>query len=157
MLRRRGRAFLARCRRSAASLRDAVLPPYPLEPLRASRRSLPHGPPTARQARRAANAKGATSTARVCGPGVSERTIRRDRPFRCGTAHREALKLNAAALMDAHNHPYGSVDASPKDILVTRQIVAAGKLLDGEVLDHLILSKRCRVSLREKGLGFSNA
>lgn len=105
LLRLRGRAFLARCRRSATSLRDAVLPPYPLEPLRASRRSLPYGPPTARQARRVAHANGATSTARVCGQGVSERTIRRDRPFRCGTAHREALKLNAALITRATTRP----------------------------------------------------
>lgn len=52
--------------------------------------------------------------------------------------------------------PAGSVDASPEDILVTRQIVEASKLLDGNVLDHLILSKGKWQSLREKGLGFSN-
>ncbi len=73
---------------------------------------------------------------------------------RIGEVFREALKLNAAALIVAHNHPSGSVDASPEDILVTRQIVEAGKLLDCEVLDHLILSKGKWLSLREKGLGF---
>lgn len=46
----------------------------------------------ARQAQRVAQANGDSSTTRVFGPGVSERTIRRDRLFRCGTAHREALK-----------------------------------------------------------------
>jgi DNA repair protein RadC len=75
---------------------------------------------------------------------------------RIGEVFREALKLNAAALIVAHNHPSGSVDASPEDILVTRQIVEAGKLLDVDVLDHLILSKGKWQSLREKGLGFSN-
>lgn len=74
---------------------------------------------------------------------------------RIGEVFREALKLNAAALIVAHNHPSGAVDASPEDILVTRQIVEAGKLLDCEVLDHLILSKGRWSSLREKGLGFN--
>lgn len=73
---------------------------------------------------------------------------------RIGEVFREALKLNAAALIVAHNHPSGLVDASPEDILVTRQIVEAGKLLDVDVLDHLILSRGRWVSLREKGLGF---
>lgn len=40
---------------------------------------------------------------------------------------------------------------------MTWHIVAAGKLLDGEILDNLILLKGRRVSLREKDLGFSNA
>jgi DNA repair protein RadC len=75
---------------------------------------------------------------------------------RIGEVFREALKLNAAALIVCHNHPSGSVDASPEDILVTRQIVEADKLLDVDVLDHLILSKGKWQSLREKGLGFSN-
>ncbi len=46
----------------------------------------------ARQAQRVAQANSDTSTTRTFGPGISERTIRRDRLFRCGTAHREALK-----------------------------------------------------------------
>jgi hypothetical protein len=41
-----------------------------------------------------------------------------------------------------------------EDILVTRQIVEAGKLLDTEVLDHIILGKGRWLSMREKGLGF---
>ncbi len=46
----------------------------------------------ARQAQRVAQANGERSHASTDGPGVSERTKRRDRLFRCGTAHREALK-----------------------------------------------------------------
>jgi DNA repair protein RadC len=38
---------------------------------------------------------------------------------------------------------------------VTRQIVEAGKLLDVEVLDHLIIGRQRFVSLKERGLGFS--
>ena len=55
---------------------------------------------------------------------------------RIGEVFREALKLNAAAILVCHNHPSGSVEASPEDVLVTRQIVEAGKLLDVELLDR---------------------
>ena len=39
--------------------------------------------------------------------------------------------------------------------MVTRQIVEAGRLLDVEVLDHLIIGRGRYVSMRERGLGFS--
>jgi DNA repair protein RadC len=39
-------------------------------------------------------------------------------------------------------------------VLVTRQIVSAGKLLDVEVLDHVIVGHGSWVSLRQRGLGF---
>lgn len=41
------------------------------------------------------------------------------------------------------------------DVLVTREIVAAGKLLDVDVLDHLVIGEGRYVSMRERGLGFS--
>lgn len=44
----------------------------------------------------------------------------------------EALRLNAASVIIAHNHPGSDPTPSPEDILVTRQIVEAGKLLDKE-------------------------
>ncbi|HYP18702.1 MAG TPA: JAB domain-containing protein, partial [Chloroflexia bacterium] len=43
---------------------------------------------------------------------------------------------------------------SPEDRLVTEQIVAAGKLLEIEVLDHLVIGERRYISMREKKLGF---
>ena len=43
---------------------------------------------------------------------------------------------------------------SPEDVAVTRQIAEAGKLLDIEVLDHLIIGQQRFVSLKERGLGF---
>lgn len=74
--------------------------------------------------------------------------------IRVGEVFKEPLRLNSASILVVHNHPSGHVDASPEDVLVTRQIVAAGKLLDCEVLDHLIVGQGKWVSLREKGLGF---
>jgi DNA repair protein RadC len=40
-------------------------------------------------------------------------------------------------------------------VLVTRQIADAGKLLDLELLDHIVCSSSNYTSMREKGLGFS--
>ena len=73
---------------------------------------------------------------------------------RVGEVFRDAVRRNSAALIVAHNHPSGDPTPSPEDVLVTRQIVEAGKLLDIDVLDHLIVSSRRYVSLRERGLGF---
>lgn len=56
--------------------------------------------------------------------------------------------------MVVHNHPSGDPTPSPEDILVTEQIVAAGKILDIEVVDHLIIGQQRYVSLKEQGLGF---
>jgi DNA repair protein RadC len=75
---------------------------------------------------------------------------------RVGEIFREAIRLNAAALIVAHNHPSSAVDPSPEDVLVTRRIVEAGNLLDVQVLDHLILGKGRWLSMREQGLGFRN-
>jgi len=75
---------------------------------------------------------------------------------RIGEVFRDAVRRNSAALIVAHNHPSNDPTPSPEDILVTRQIVEAGKLLDIDVLDHLILCRSRYVSLRERGLGFSS-
>jgi DNA repair protein RadC len=73
---------------------------------------------------------------------------------RVAEVFKEAVRLNAAALIIAHNHPSNQSDPSPEDILITRQFVDAGKLLDCEVLDHLVVCRTNYTSLREKGLGF---
>ncbi len=73
---------------------------------------------------------------------------------RVGEIFKEAVRRNSAALIVAHNHPSGDPTPSPEDVLVTHQIVAAGKLLDIDVLDHLVLGNGIWVSLRQRGLGF---
>jgi DNA repair protein RadC len=67
---------------------------------------------------------------------------------------RDAIKHNAAALIVAHNHPSGDPTPSPEDVAVTRNIISAGKLLDIEVLDHLVIGQQRYVSLKERGLAF---
>jgi hypothetical protein len=66
----------------------------------------------------------------------------------------EAVRLNSAAIIVAHSHPSGDPTPSPEDILVTRQIVEAGKLLDVDTLDHVVIGRGRWVSMRERGLGF---
>jgi len=75
--------------------------------------------------------------------------------IRVGELFREAVRLNCAALIVVHNHPSGDPTPSPDDVRVTEQVVQAGKLLDIEVLDHLIIGRQRYVSLKERGLGFS--
>jgi DNA repair protein RadC len=53
----------------------------------------------------------------------------------------EALKQNAASVILAHNHPSGDNEPSEDDILITKRISEAGKLMGVEVLDHVIISK----------------
>jgi DNA repair protein RadC len=74
--------------------------------------------------------------------------------IRVGEIYKEPLRLNSAAIIVAHNHPSGEPNPSPEDILVTQEIVQAGKLLDVECLDHLVIGRGKWVSLREKGLGW---
>ena len=62
------------------------------------------------------------------------------------------LQLNSAAIIVAHNHPSGSVVASPEDIEVTRRLIQAGELLEIEVLDHLIIGQGAWMSMREQHL-----
>jgi DNA repair protein RadC len=67
---------------------------------------------------------------------------------------REAIKVNATALVVAHNHPSGDPTPSPEDVQVTRTLVEAGKMLGIELLDHIIIGQQKFVSLKERGLGF---
>lgn len=74
---------------------------------------------------------------------------------RIGEIFRPAIQRLASAIVVCHNHPSSDNTPSPDDVAVTRAIVQAGKLLDIDVLDHLILSIHGFVSLKERGLGFS--
>ena len=73
---------------------------------------------------------------------------------RVGELFRAAIRENAAAIIVVHNHPSGDPSPSPEDIQVTRQLASAGRLLDIELLDHIIIGRQRYVSLKERGLGF---
>jgi DNA repair protein RadC len=81
------------------------------------------------------------------------------RPAGSGLVHprevfRAAILDGAGAIILAHNHPSGDPTPSSEDIRITRQLVEAGKILDIEVLDHVVVGRGERpfLSLRESGL-----
>ena len=73
---------------------------------------------------------------------------------RVSEIYREAIVRNSPAMILAHNHPSGEVSPSPEDVDLTRTMIAAGRLLDIQLIDHLIIGQGCWTSLREMGLGF---
>lgn len=64
----------------------------------------------------------------------------------------EALQKNAVSIVLLHNHPSGDPTPSKEDVLITRRIQEAGRLIGVELLDHIVIGDNCYVSLREKGL-----
>jgi DNA repair protein RadC len=65
---------------------------------------------------------------------------------------REAIAERAAAIVLVHNHPSGDPTPSADDRLVTEQLVAAGRLLDIPVHDHVIIGRGRYTSFAEAGL-----
>ena len=62
-----------------------------------------------------------------------------------------ALKANAGAIILCHNHPSGNLQPSTSDKQITKKLKEGGKLLDLEVLDHLIISENCFYSHANEG------
>ena len=67
---------------------------------------------------------------------------------------RSAVARKSTGILLAHNHPSGDPNPSPEDEAVTKQLVEAGKLLEIDVVDHLIIGNGRFVSLKER-LGWS--
>jgi len=65
---------------------------------------------------------------------------------------KRALKLNAAAVILAHNHPSGVAEPSQADELITARIRDALALVDIRVLDHLVVGGATVTSFAERGL-----
>jgi DNA repair protein RadC len=65
---------------------------------------------------------------------------------------REAIAERAAALVLVHNHPSGDPTPSGDDKAVTAQLVAAGRLLDIPVQDHVVIGRGRYLSFAEAGL-----
>jgi DNA repair protein RadC len=73
---------------------------------------------------------------------------------RVGELFRDAVRLNAAGLILVHNHPSGDPTPSPDDLHLTAETLAAGRLLDIDLLDHLVVGHDAWVSLRDRGVSF---
>ena len=65
---------------------------------------------------------------------------------------KEALSVNAAAIIIAHNHPSGVAEPSQADERITKRLKSALELVDIRLLDHLIVADGTTVSLASRGL-----
>lgn len=63
-----------------------------------------------------------------------------------------ALENNAASIILLHNHPSGNTEPSNEDIVITKKVVDAGKMMDIPVFDHIILAGNNYTSFVEKRL-----
>jgi DNA repair protein RadC len=70
---------------------------------------------------------------------------------RIGEVFREAVRRQSAAMVVVHNHPSGDPSPSAEDLRITRELADAGRLLDIELLDHLVMGHGRWVSLRALG------
>lgn len=77
--------------------------------------------------------------------------------IRAAEVFHDAVRQTSPSIIVVHNHPSGDPTPSKEDIAVTRRLVAAGELLDIELLDHIIIGQQGYVSLRERGLGLEQA
>ncbi len=68
---------------------------------------------------------------------------------------KEAIRANAPAIALAHNHPSGDPTPSADDIALTGDLERAARVLDIELIDHLVIGDGRWLSLRRLGLGFT--
>jgi DNA repair protein RadC len=73
---------------------------------------------------------------------------------RVGELFRDAVRLDASGVVLVHNHPSGDPTPSPDDLHLTAEAIAAGRLLDVDVLDHVVIGHDAWVSLRDRGVTF---
>jgi DNA repair protein RadC len=70
---------------------------------------------------------------------------------RVGEVFRDAVRCQAAAIVVVHNHPSGDPTPSADDLRITAELAQAGRLLDIELLDHVVIGADGWVSLRSLG------
>jgi DNA repair protein RadC len=86
---------------------------------------------------------------------VGRRTVYRGNlagsSVRVGEVFRDAVRACAAAVVVVHNHPSGDPTPSGDDLRITAELAEAGRLLDVELLDHLVIGRGRWTSLRSLG------
>jgi DNA repair protein RadC len=70
---------------------------------------------------------------------------------RASEVYRDAVRRNAPCVIVVHNHPSGDPTPSADDIGITKQLVEAGKHLDIELLDHIVIGDKRFTSLKQLG------
>ncbi len=73
---------------------------------------------------------------------------------RVGELFRDAVRESASGVVVVHNHPSGDPTPSSDDLHLTAEALAAGRLLDIDLLDHLIVGRDTYISLRDRGVAF---
>ena len=63
-----------------------------------------------------------------------------------------AVRHMASSIIVAHNHPSGDCSPSTEDIAVTRSIIKAGRMLNIDCLDHIIIGRQKSISLKQEGM-----
>jgi DNA repair protein RadC len=76
---------------------------------------------------------------------------------RVGELFTEAVRRGVPRIILVHNHPSGNPTPSPDDLNLTASAIAAGRLLDIEVLDHIVIGGGSYVSLRDRGTAFDSS
>lgn len=74
--------------------------------------------------------------------------------IRVAEVFRKAVMTNCPAIIAVHNHPSGDPTPSPEDVRVTQTIYEAGKLMDIDVIDHIVIGSSRFASMKERKLGF---
>ncbi len=69
----------------------------------------------------------------------------------------DAIRDKASSIVLLHNHPSGDPTPSSADGMMTRQVYDAGRLMDIDLFDHLVIGGGRYVSMRAMGLGFPKA
>jgi DNA repair protein RadC len=75
-------------------------------------------------------------------------------PVRPAEVFKEAVRVNAASVLLAHNHPSGEPFPSPEDVAFTEHLLRAAEMLGIDLLDHIILGRGVWLSFKEKGIAF---
>ena len=63
-----------------------------------------------------------------------------------------AIVKCGASIILTHNHPSGDTTPSDADIILTKRLIRAGEIMGIEVLDHVIVSRRSYLSMKDEGL-----
>lgn len=63
-----------------------------------------------------------------------------------------AVAMSAASVVLAHNHPSGDPTPSEEDLAITRRLLEAGRIMGIDVLDHVVVSRECYASFKERKL-----
>ena len=61
-----------------------------------------------------------------------------------------AILTNSCSIILAHNHPSGRCEPSEQDITVTEKVIEAGRILNIELLDHVIVGDNCHFSMKKE-------